>query len=159
MQAKMRQAYLFVVVAVVLGGAAYAQSGNPFIGTWKMNAAKSKFIQGPVIKSTTTKIEASGAGLKYTVDAVSDAGTQHWEFTTNLDGKDSPITGNSPYGDAVAQTRVDTHTLRSVYKKTGKVTATQTLVLSSDGKTRTVTTKGTAADGQPVDNVLTFDRQ
>jgi hypothetical protein len=93
-----------------------------------MNVAKSKVNTGVMNKSTTTKFEAAGAGVKVTVDTVTgDNTTQHWQFTANYDGKDNPITGNSPFGDAVVQTRVDTNTIRSVYKKSGKVTVTRTM--------------------------------
>jgi hypothetical protein len=39
------------------------------------------------------------------------------------------------------------------------VTTTQSSVVSSDGKTRTVTTKGMSASGQKVDNVAVYERQ
>ncbi len=78
---------------------------------------------------------------------------RHWEYAANYDGKDNPITGNSQNGDVVAQTRVDARTTQSVYKKGGKVTVTQTSVVSADGKTRTVASKGTNAMGKAVDNV------
>jgi hypothetical protein len=154
MQARMRQMYLFAVVAValvvVLCGTALAQSSNSEVGTWKLNVAKSKFSLGTALKSGTTKIEAAGAGVKVTVDTVSaDGTTRHWEFTANYDGKENPITGNSPFGNpltgnspfgdvvALARTRVDANTTRTVYKNGGKVTVTQTTVVSGDGKTRT----------------------
>jgi hypothetical protein len=44
MRARMRQMYLFAVVAValvvVVGGSAIAQSSNFSVGTWKLNVAK-----------------------------------------------------------------------------------------------------------------------
>src|ERR1700682_2057027 len=112
MQARMRQTYLFAVVAVaivvVLDGTALAQSNNPHVGMWKANMAKSKVVSGTPIKSTTTKIEAAGAGVKYTVDgSYADGPPRHWEFTANYDGKDNRVTGNSPYGEVVALTRVN----------------------------------------------------
>ena len=67
----------------------------------------------------------------------------HYQY----DGKDSPITGANPEGDTVARTRVDARTVRSVTKKGGKVTITQTSVVAPDGKTRTVTTTGVNAGG------------
>jgi hypothetical protein len=161
----MRQASLFAVVVavamvVVLGGTALAQSSNPHVGMWKANIAKSKVVSGTPVKNTTTKIEAAGAGVKYTVDgAYADSSVRHWEFTANYDGKDNRVTGNSPYGDVVALTRVNASTVRIVNKQNGKVTATQTSVVSSDGKMRTVTTKGTDALGQTVDTVIVYDKQ
>jgi hypothetical protein len=176
MQARMRQMSLFAVVAValvvVLGGTALVQSTNSEVGIWKLNVAKSKFSLGTALNSGTTQIEAADAGIKVTVDTVGADGTvRHWEFTANYDGKENPITGNSPFGNpltgnspfgdvvALARTRVDANTTRTVYKKGGKVMVTQTAVMSSDGKTRTVTTKGANALGQTFDNVNFYEKQ
>ena len=38
--------------------------GDPQVGVWKLNVAKSKYTPGPVPKSGTTKIEAAGAASK-----------------------------------------------------------------------------------------------
>lgn len=121
---------------------------------------KSKYDPGPAPKSGTTKWEVVAAGTKNTSDGISADGTpRHWESTTNFDGKDAPITGNNPDGDSVARTRIDAMTIRSVTKKAGKVTRTQTSVVSPDGKTRTVTTTGVNAAGQKVHNVAVYEKQ
>jgi hypothetical protein len=165
MQARMRQVYLFAVVAVasvvVLGGTALAQSSNSEVGTWKLNLAKSKYRQGPAApKSTTIKTEAAGAGIKTVVDTVAaDGAAIHYEFTLNYDGKDNPVIGNSPNGDTMARTRINATTAKTVNKKGGKITTTQTAVVSSDGKTRTVTTTGTNPLGQTVNSVAVYDKQ
>jgi len=159
----MRRAYLFSVVATsvaVFASTVVGQTSKPHVGTWRLNVAKSKYSPGPAIKSGTTKIDAAGTGVKYTVDQVAADGTvRHYEFTANYDGKDSPVTGNNPDSDMVAATRVNANTVQLVNKKSGKVTTTQTSVVSPDGKTRTITTKGTNAQGQPVNNVVLYERQ
>jgi len=149
---------LIAAALVVLASAsALAQSNNPLVGTWKLNTAKSK---GSTFKSGTTKVEAAGEGVKFTVDLVAADGTAyHWSFTANYDGKDVKVTGDSPYGDTTALSRVDARTTRSVSKRAGKVMTTQTIVVSEDGKTRTTTTKGTDAKGQPIDAVSFYERQ
>ena len=140
-------------------GAAFAQS-DPQVGTWKLNLAKSKYSPGPGPKSATTKIEAVGAGTKVSVDqTLADGTARHWEVTANYDGKDSPVTGNNPDADTVARTRLDANTVQTVAKKGGKVTTSQTSAVSSDGKTRTVTTKGVNASGQQVNNVAVYEKQ
>jgi hypothetical protein len=145
------------VLVCVLGGTALAQSGNPLVGTWKLNAAKSK---GSAFTSGTTKVEAAGAGVKFTVDLQSaDGAKTHWTFTANYDGKDNPVTGNNPYGDSVALTRVDERTTQITVKQGGKATVTQTIVVAADGKTRTTTVKGTSPKGQPVDSMSFYEKQ
>jgi hypothetical protein len=158
----MRQASLLAAVAgvlVVLGGEALAQSNND-AGTWNLNVAKSKYSPDPVPKSATIRVEPAGAGVKVTVDQVLPDGTKrHWEYTGNYDGKDNPITGNNPDADMIARTRINATTIQTVSKKAGKVTTTSTQVISSDGKTRTITTKGTNGQGQTVNNVGVYEKQ
>ena len=141
----------------IVSGTALAQSPNPLVGTWKLNVAKSK---GTTFKSGSTIVEAAGTGVKFSVELVGTDGTPtRWSFTANYDGKDNPVTGNSPYGDTVALTRVDPKTTRITVKQAGKVTVTQTIVVSDDGKTRTTTTKGTNAKGEAVDAVSLYEKQ
>jgi hypothetical protein len=137
----------------------FAQS-DPQVGLWKINLAKSTYSPGPPPKSATTRIEAAGAGTKVVVDQVAGDGTvRHWEFTANYDGKDSPVTGNNPDADVVARSRINATTVQTISKKGGKVTTTQTSAVSSDGKTRTVTTKGVNGSGQQVNNVAVYEKQ
>ena len=98
---QLRTHQMFTAAAVALGfvvalaGAALAQASNPHIGVWKSNAAKSKSAPGTGATSNTTKIVAAGSGATSTVDSTYADGTvRHWTFTTNYDGKDSPIPGN-----------------------------------------------------------------
>jgi hypothetical protein len=145
------------IVVGVLGGTALGQAADPLVGTWKLNVGKSK---GRAAKSGSTTVEKAGDGVKFTVDLVTpDGTTTHWSFTANYDGKDNPVTGNSPYGDTVALTRVNANTTRITNKHAGKVTSTQTIAVSDDGKTRTTTTKGTNVKGEQADSVSFYEKQ
>jgi hypothetical protein len=144
-----------VLVVGILSGAVLAQSSDPLVGTWKLNPAKSKGMKGGA-----TKIEAVGEGVKFSSDLVgADDTPRHSEFSGKYDGKDNPVTGDNPYGNTVALTRVDAKTTRLTFKQDGKVTANVTIVLSADGKTRTSTAKGKDAKGQPVDTVSFYEKQ
>jgi hypothetical protein len=55
--------------------------------------------------------------------------------------------------------RVDANTIEATLKKGGKVVQTTKAVLSNNGKVRTLTTTGTNAKGQKVNNVAVFERQ
>jgi len=148
-----------VALSSLLIGGALAQS-DPQVGVWKLNVAKSKYSPGPAPKSSTTTIEAVGTGAKFVVDQVlADGTTRHWETTSSYDGKDSPVTGNNPDADTMARTRINATTVETISKKGGKVTITQRSVVSADGKTRTITTTGTNASGQKVNNVGVYEKQ
>jgi hypothetical protein len=139
---------------------AIAQPKDTFVGTWRLNVAKSKYSPGPPGKSTTVIYEAAGPGYKVSVRTEPASGpVQEWSYTTNLDGKDSAVTGNNPNADTIAAKRIDANTLETVSKMGGKVTITSRVVVSADGKTRTNTQTGMDAKGQKVSNVLVFERQ
>lgn len=146
-----------VGIVILAGGMLAAQATDPLIGTWKLNAAKSK---GSTAKSGTTTIEKDGEGVKLRAEMVPAEGPAYkWSVSGKFDGKDNPVTGNSPYGDAVAIERVDAHTFHLTSKRSGKVSAKQTIVVAADGKSRTTTTKGTDAKGQPIDSVAFYEKQ
>src|SRR4249919_2945655 len=127
------------VGVLAVAALATAQAKDPFVGTWNMNLAKSKYSPGPAPKSSTSTYEAAGKGYKVSVKSEPASGpVQQWSYTSDLDGKDVPINGN---------------TLEIVNKKNGKVTTTQKNVVAADGKTRTVTTTGTDGQGQKLSNV------
>lgn len=155
--ARLTTMVLAAVIAAVL--ATHAQSKDPLVGTWTLNAAKSKYTPGPTPKSITSVYEVAGKGYKVTVKNDTGAGTVQYSYTTHLDGQDSKVTGNNPNADTLGVKRIDARTLESVSKKNGKVTITQRSVVSSDGKTRTVTTTGTDALGQKVNNVAVFEKK
>ena len=150
-----------LIVATVLAGmlsaVALAQSSDPHVGTWKLNAEKST---GTMFKGGTVTVEPAGQGYKTTVDLVGPEGTpSKWSFTAQLDGKDNPVTGSNPFGDTISMTRVDPRTVKSTIKQDGKVTLTQTVTVSEDGKTRTITSKGTGRDGRAIDSKTYYERQ
>jgi hypothetical protein len=136
-----------------------AQAADPFVGTWTLNVPKSN----TAFKSGTTIVEVVGDGIKTTADMVRPDGTAyHFTWTAKYDGKDNPVIGASPYGSgahAIALTRIDSYTAKIVTKLDGKVTITQTLVVSADGKTRTIHTTGTDAKGQAVKTTAVYDKQ
>jgi len=147
------------VVLVVPTADLSAQANDPRIGTWKMNAAKSKFNPGPPPQSLTVIVESAAKGEKVTADIGNADGTRTTTvYTANFDGKNYPLTG-SPTADTVSLKRVDSHTTERTDKKGDKIITTLRRVVSRDGKTMTVTTKGTNAEGQAVNNVIVFDKQ
>jgi alcohol dehydrogenase (cytochrome c) len=74
------------------------------------------------------------------------------------DGQPHPSTGN-PNFDASAYTRVDANTVTFSRMKAGKMVATGTVSVSQDGRTLTLTTLGTDANGQPINSIFVFDKQ
>jgi hypothetical protein len=144
-------AFCFVGVAVV-----FAEDAN--MGTWKLNEAKSTFAAGAT-KNSTVVYEAAADSVKVTVDGTDkDGKPTHNEWTGKYDGKDYPVTGD-PNTDTRSLKRVDDHTLGLTGKKAGKVVTTGLIVVSADGKTRTVSTSGTDSMGRMMKSTAVYDKQ
>jgi hypothetical protein len=145
-------ATLFVVVVVCFA------AGDVNLGTWKLNETKSKINPGSA-KNITVVYAAMGDSVKVTVDGVdADGKPARNEWTGKFDGKDYPVTGD-PANDTRAYRRVNDHTLALTDKKDGKVTLTARVVVSADGKSRTVTTSGTDAKGNKIGSTAVYDKQ
>jgi hypothetical protein len=80
------------------------------------------------------------------------------EWSGKFDGKDYPVSGD-PNSDARSYTKVNERTLTTTNKKNGKVTVTGQIVVSADGKSRTVTLNGTTPKGKKFRNVGVYDKQ
>ena len=150
------------IVATILVGigaqSGFAQ-GDPLIGTWVLNVAKSKYTPGPPPKEQTTIFEATGEGVKVTTKGTDSAGKPTLTgYTANYDGKDYPVTGNSDW-DTVSLKRINASTVEYTRKRAGKVVQTATGVVSKDGKTRTITSTGVNAQGQKIHNVGVYDKK
>jgi hypothetical protein len=146
------------VILVAAVAVVSAQGANSRIGTWHLNVAKSTYSPGPAPKSQVLTIEAAGAGEKVTSESVSATGAKTVSvYTANYDGKPNPITG-SETADTVTLKRVDANTSERTDSKAGKAVQTLIRVVSKDGKTMTVTIKGTNAQGQAVNNAVVFEK-
>jgi hypothetical protein len=146
-----------VVLALAASGLLVAQS-DPFFGTWKFNAAKSKFEPGPPYKSETRTSQRAGDVKVERVNA--DGKTQAYEYRVKYNGKDYPITGQGPNGaDTIAIKRIDANTLQATLKNASTVLFTAKDVVSKDGSVMTFTSKGIDANGQRFNNVVVYDKQ
>jgi phage gp45-like len=148
-----------LVLALALSLAATAVClASPQMGTWKLNEAKSKLNPGGA-KNITVVYAAVGDNVKITVDGIDkDGKPTHNEWTGKFDGKDYPVTGD-PNSNARSYTTIDANTLEFVVKKDGKVTVNGKGVVAADGKSRTVTTSSTDAQGKKVESMSAYDKQ
>jgi hypothetical protein len=128
------------------------------MGTWKLNEAKSTIAAGAP-KNSTVVYEAAGDSIKVTIDGTAADGTAtHSEWTGKFDGKDYPSTGN-PNEDMRSVKQINDHTLHVTSKKGGKIVLTAHVVVAADGKSRTVTTNGTDAQGKKYESTAVYDKQ
>ena len=131
---------------------------NAAIGTWKLNESKSKFAPGSP-KNNTVTYTAAGAKIKVTVDGVNNAGkTTHNQWTGKFDGRSYPLVGD-PSADSRTYKQVSPNKLEFSNNKSGKPVVTGTIVISPDGKSRTVTTTAMDASGRKVKDIAVYDKK
>ena len=131
---------------------------DPNMGTWKLNETKSKFSPGAT-KNHTVVYEAAGDSVKVTVDGVDGEGKpSHNEWTGKFNGRFYAVTGD-PTSDMRSYRRINSRTLAITAKKGGKVTLTGRIVVSANGKTRTVTTTVKDSKGKWITSKGVYDKQ
>jgi hypothetical protein len=154
----MKTRTIVLTLALCFIGAAVCFAQSPFMGTWKLNEAKSTLAPG-MPKNNTVVYEAEGINVKVTIDGTDGAGNgAHNEWTGQFDGKDYPVKGD-PNSDSRSYTRKGIEELDFAVKNGSKVTTTGRIVVSDDGKSRTVTARGTDAKGKEFKSTDVYDKQ
>jgi hypothetical protein len=147
-----------VAVALSFVGSAACFAANPHMGTWKLNEAKSKLAPG-MGKNMTVVYAEQKDKMKVTVDGVvKDGKPTHSVWVGTADGNAYKTKGNLAW-DAAAYKVVNDRTYEITTMKGGKVFTNGKSTVSADGKTRTVATEGTGADGKKFRNKAVFDKQ
>lgn len=129
-------------LALVLAAATVVGSADsPFVGKWKLNLEKSQFT------GTTMTYEQLPSG-----EMRSTAEGQSYTFKT--DGKEYPAI----FGSTVVWKQLDANTWQATYKLKGTVLSTDTIKVSPDGNTLTVSAKGTKPDGASFESTAEYQR-
>jgi len=150
-----------IVLAITSTSAAFGADDNS-LGTWKANVEKTKYTPAPwPVKSVTAVREAAPGGVKVTNTGERTDGTPiNTSYTAKYDGSPATVSGQGAPYDTVSIKQNDANTFTYDAKKSdGKYHAHGSLVVSPDGKTLTLTAKGTDADGKPMTIKLVYDKQ
>lgn len=131
---------------------------DPFAGTWKLNAEKSRYTAGTKPSDVTIVVEDQGNTIHVTATGTaSDGSPISAKYTMPAQGgQGTPEAGDF---DAITAKMINDHTRELRYMKNGKELRTRRLVVSKDGKTMTSTVKGTDPKGDKVAGTDVFDKQ
>ena len=154
----MKARKLLLTLALCIAGTATCFAQNPNMGTWKLNEAKSKIPAG-FVKNTTVVYAADGDSVKVTTDGTgADSKPLHTEWTGKFDDMDYPLTGDSS-SDSRSYKKIDDRTMVVTNKKGGKVTTSGRIVVSANGKHRTLQVTGKDSAGKTVSSTAVYDKQ
>jgi hypothetical protein len=131
------------------------------VGAWELDLSKSTFSPGPPPRRQTLFYKVDGPGLTALLQGIDATGRPINFDPSNLyihfDGKDHPTP--RPGYDSSAWTRISANKYLVHRKKRGKVVLTSINVVSSDGRTMTITTTGMNENGRPVHDVRVYEKR
>jgi hypothetical protein len=157
----MRRAMLLLAV---FGFAASLWAADPFTGTWKYNAAKSKLPAGTedatrkeqivILRETGGNHEGSSQITRADGSVISE------KWTVPLQGGIIQYQQGGPAkGSFIVMTRVEAGDVYWTVVKDGKQVEQTHYVVNKDGKAFTGTIKGIDAKGKPYEGLWVVDRQ
>jgi hypothetical protein len=154
---KRRIGLFAALVLVFAAGSVLLAQGNPFVGTWKLNVASSKFNPGPPPQNQMRTWDASGMVM---VKGVGATGKDFsYGYTVTGDGKDGPTMGAIPNkADMISTKKKDANTYEAKFTKGGKLVETTTFTVSNGGKTLTIHAMGSPEAGF-VENTQVLEKQ
>ena len=150
-----------LALLVLTSGHAAAQVSDSWLGTWKLNLAKSTFEPAALApKSQTTKQTKSGDSVTVITDGTDAQGKPiHTDITYKFDGQDYDYKGAPDPKSTRAYTRIGDNDYQYVNKVDGKITTTARIKVAADGQTRTIVTTGRDAQGRRIDSLTFWDKQ
>jgi hypothetical protein len=156
----MKSAILVAGLLVLMVQFTVAQN-QQFVGTWKVDVAKSRYQPGPGPRSEMLRFEPAGEGFKVSLDGVNEQGPYHSEGTGKFDGIDVPVVA-TPARQArftYAFARIDDHTWDIVIKVNGERRILVHNVVSDDGKTMRGVSTAVTNQGLNTSQVVIYDKQ
>ncbi len=129
-------------LVLCLGACALTAAENPFAGTWKLNPAKSKFTG-----MTFTYEQMPGGEWKTTYADRS--------YIFKMDGKEYEWF----FGRKVAWKQLGEKSFEATLKSGAMILASESLQISPDEKSMTMTSSGTQPDGKPFKEVAVYARR
>jgi hypothetical protein len=146
-----------VIMTVVASDLLLAQN-NPFVGTWKLNVAKSTDT-GAFPKEETLTVQLVGDQRRVTIHGTATSGSPiSFKYEVPDKGGAGKVLAGGPY-DGVSGKRINDNTREVSYLKGGKEVLELRTVVSKDGNTMRLTVEGTDVQGKPFSGVAVFEKQ
>jgi len=146
------------LVLMLLGFAVALCAADPYVGTWKMDAAKTKFKLGTAPKEQTVTITDAGSDTNVAIAGTAADGTKiALSYTIPTAGGTGKI--ESPLYDGIASKFMGPNERVVLYQKNNITIYTAHSKVSADGNFLSVQTKGMNLSGKHVDATVVYDKQ
>ena len=135
---------------------------DPFIGSWKLSADKSKYESGGAPKSFVRTYEDRGGGTIFmTTDVTIPQGSARAYLVYRRDGKPYPEAAVGAEAIRMVSVNAVNPRTEDVYFIVDGKTADKpsTITISPDGMTMTQVVNGKNSKGRPFTNTVVYDKQ
>jgi len=148
-----------ILAAVMMEAVALmAFAADNTLGTWKYVPGKSN--GGNVASLTQTRENADGGVRVTVVGEITDGSKVNTVWVGKYDGKPTKMATSTLDWDTIAAKQIDANTVSEERTKTGgKFHSISRFHVSADGKTMTVTTKGTGDTGEAFTRLAVWEKQ
>ena len=146
----------------ILGLVSTLWAADLTVGTWKLNVAKSKFApntEAPTKELTQVKRELGNGQVEIAETGTRTDGSKISEKFTHPQNGGVVTDSSTPKEQMAVATVIGPSELYETVLQNGKQVEVLHVVVSKDGKTLTVTDKGTDAKGKPFESISVFDKQ
>jgi hypothetical protein len=158
----MKKLLTFALATLLITSTAAAFGADNSLGTWKLNVEKSKYSPAPFpVKNINSVREAAGDGVKVSNTGERANGTAiNATYTAKYDGSPASVSGTGAPYDTVSIKQVNANTFTYDAKNgSNKYHSHGKIVISADGKTLTMSAKGTDGDGKAMNVTLVYEKQ
>jgi len=132
---------------------------DPFVGKWKMNVKKSRYVPGTCPKSMVINMEAAGDGVRYySKTTYANGRFTHSEYTADYNGTQVIVMGDHGMLLPVSLKRLDSNTVIASYTSALQIVARSRRVVSKDGRIMRITTTSTDRSGKIVTSIGVYER-
>ncbi len=133
-------------------------AADPFVGTWKLNLAKSKYPVGMAPKDETVVISDLGRKVEVTVtETTADGSRMLFKYTVPQNGGPGQVQ-EGPF-NGISWKIIGARVRDISTSKDGKELSSHRGVVSKDGNKLRVTVNGSDAHGNPIPEVEVFEKQ
>lgn len=149
-------------LVILLGLAGSLWAADPFVGTWKLNVAKSIFSLGQTPEKEETVVISEQGDNRVVTDTEIAGDGKPSSRRFMYPAKGGPVTdmeGAPRPGVSELRKRIDDRTMEQVTTRDGKVITTARYLLSKDGNAITVRRTGRNQAGQAFEAVRIYERQ
>jgi len=154
---------LLPAVAFLLSAAAVCAQApeppDPFLGTWKLNVARSKYPAGTCPRQMTIAMTRIPEGIHYLSETrYADGRQARSDYTADYSDREVMVKGAVGLLLPISLKRLNPHTVEATYTRGMQVVATSRRVVSANGRVMTITTVSPDKPGQTVTTVSVFDK-